>query len=106
MGLEVYSDIGIPSDYPNDTSKNKGWSFPNYEWLWENGYPQEMRNFANAMLGREPLVESGEDGKVVLQIMLAAYHSAGTGKRVAFPFTPPFDLKYPVDLWLHPRPNL
>jgi predicted dehydrogenase len=106
MGLEVYSDVGIPSDYPDDDSKNRGWSFPNYEWLWENGYPQEMRNFVRAILGREPLVESGEDGKVVLQIMLAAYHSAGVGKRVSFPFTPPADMKYPVDLWLHPRCNV
>lgn len=103
MGLEVYSEVGVPSDYPDDDSKIKGWSFPEYEWLWNNGYPQEMRNFINAILGREPLVESGEDGRKVLEIMLAAYHSAGTGTRVEFPFTPPPDLKYPVDLWLHPR---
>ena len=105
MGLEVYSQVGIPSDYPGDDSKQKGWSFPNYAWLWENGYPQEMRNFVYAMLGREPLVESGEDGKRVLEIMLAAYHAAGTGRRVELPFQPPADLQYPVDLWLHPRPD-
>ena len=106
MGLEVYSETGIASDYPDDTSKHKGWSFPDYEWLWQNGYPQEMRNFLYAVLGREPLVESGEDGRQVLEIMLAAYHSAGTGKRVQFPFRPPADVKYPVDLYLHPRPDL
>jgi len=106
MGLEVYSEAGIPSDYPDGDSKNKGLSFPDYEWLWNNGYPQEMRNFINAILGLEPLVESGEDGRKVLEIMLAAYHSAGTGRRVEFPFTAPPDLKYPVDLWLHPRKDV
>jgi len=106
MGLEVYSEIGVPSDYPDDRSKNKGWSFPDYQWLWENGYPQEMRNFVRAMLGKEPLVESAQDGRKVLEIMLAAYHSAGTGTRVNLPFKPPADVKYPVDLWLHPRKDL
>lgn len=106
MGLEVYSEVGIPSDYPGDDSKNKGWSFPDYQWLWENGYPQEMKNFVYAMLGRQPLVESAEDGKKVLEIMLAAYHSAGVGKRVSLPFKPPADLECPVDLWLHPRREL
>jgi len=43
--------------------------------------------------------ESGEDGRAVLEILLAAYASAGQGGRaVALPFRPGSARK-PVDLW-------
>jgi predicted dehydrogenase len=48
--------------------------------------------------GKEPM-ESGKDGLVVLEIMLAAYESAGTGKKVPLPFRPK-GVKIPIDLWL------
>ena len=45
------------------------------------------------------------DGLEVLEIMLAAYHSAGIGQKVMLPFRPK-DVPVPVDLWIHPRPGL
>jgi predicted dehydrogenase len=36
-----------------------------------------MQHFVNCALGKEQPVETGEDGREVLKIILAAYHSAG-----------------------------
>jgi hypothetical protein len=33
-------------------------------------------------------LETGEDGKAVLGIIFAAHDSAGTGRKMALPFTP------------------
>jgi predicted dehydrogenase len=45
---------------------------------------------------KEPLV-GGEDGKAVMEIIFAAYESAGTGKKVELPFKT--DAAKPWDLW-------
>ena len=34
-------------------------------------------------------METGEDGREVLKIMYAAYQSAGEGRKIEFPYTPP-----------------
>jgi predicted dehydrogenase len=43
-----------------------------------------------------PLV-TGADGRAVLEIIMAAYASAGSGRRVELPFET--DAKKPIDLW-------
>jgi hypothetical protein len=48
-------------------------------------------------------VVTGEDGRAVLEIMLAAYHSAGTGRKVALPFSP--QVVKPIDLWIGTAPQ-
>jgi len=45
---------------------------------------------------KEPLV-TGEDGKAVLEVIYAAYESAGTGKKVLLPFHTEVDKPY--KLW-------
>ena len=40
---------------------------------------------------------SGEDGRAVMEIIFAAYESAGTGKKVELPFKT--DAAKPWDLW-------
>ncbi|MDQ4139860.1 MAG: gfo/Idh/MocA family oxidoreductase, partial [Bacteroidota bacterium] len=45
-----------------------------------------------------PLV-TGEDGRAVLEIIYAAYASAGAGKKISLPFTA--DVAKPIDLWLN-----
>ena len=45
---------------------------------------------------KQPLV-TGEDGKVVIEVILAAYESAGTGKKVMLPFKS--DIDKPYKLW-------
>ncbi|MGB5692477.1 MAG: Gfo/Idh/MocA family oxidoreductase [Flavobacteriaceae bacterium] len=92
----TYSEKGI--GYAVEKAGNtKGWSFTMYEELWNYGFPQEMAHFVDCVKNdRKPLV-NGEDGKAVLEIIFAAYASAGTGKKIALPFKT--DAKKPYDLW-------
>jgi len=50
-------------------------------------------------MGKEKPVETGEDGKAVLEILYAAYQSAGEGRKIPFPYAPPPGVKKPIDLW-------
>lgn len=101
MGIRAYSEFGFPSI----GEPNQGWVFPDYEWLWNNGYPQEDEHFLNCIRNQTHPLEAGEDGLEVLEIMLAAYHSAGIGKKVFLPFRPK-DVDLPVSLWQTPRYDL
>ena len=58
-----------------------------------------MQHFANCVANGETPLETGEDGRAALEIVFAAYESAGTGRRVELPFVPP-EGKKPVELWL------
>jgi hypothetical protein len=46
-------------------------------------------------------VVTGEDGRAVLGIMMAAYESARTGRKVKLPFHT--QARKPIDLWLTSR---
>ena len=60
--------------------------------------PQEIRHFARCVLGKEEPILTGEDGRAVLEAMLAADASAGEGRKVRLPFRPK-GVRRPVDLW-------
>jgi myo-inositol 2-dehydrogenase/D-chiro-inositol 1-dehydrogenase len=76
----------------------RGYTFTMFEEIWNYGFPQEMQHFVNCVLGRETCIETGEDGREVLKIMYAAYQSAGEGRKITWPYTPPV-VKKPIDLW-------
>lgn len=65
------------------------------------GFPQEMQHFVNCVLGKEQPVETGEDGREVLKIILAAYQSAGEGRRIDWPYEVPEWARgqSPIVLW-------
>ena len=76
----------------------KGWSFTIFEEAFNQGYPQELHHFIQCVReDRAPLV-TAEDGRAVLEIMMAAYESARAGRRVPLPFHT--DAKSPVEIWL------
>ena len=50
--------------------------------------------------GTQPL-ETGEDGRAVLEIIMAAYESAATGRRIDLPFQT--QAKTPIEPWLRRR---
>ena len=78
-----------------------GWSFPVFEEAFNQGYPHELKHFIECVRqDKQPLV-TGEDGRAVLEILYAAYASAGTGKKVDLPFKA--KVEKPIDLWLHPE---
>jgi predicted dehydrogenase len=60
-----------------------------------------MRHFARAIRGLEASQATGEDGKVVLEAIFAAYASAGLGHKVTLPYQP--TTERPVDEWLSRR---
>ncbi|MDP4284147.1 MAG: Gfo/Idh/MocA family oxidoreductase [Bacteroidota bacterium] len=75
-----------------------GWSFTVSEEVFNQGYPHELKHFIECVQqDKQPLV-TGEDGRAVLEIIYAAYASAGEGKKIMLPFTP--KISKPIDLWL------
>jgi predicted dehydrogenase len=96
--LSTYSETGY--DYAVEkASTTVGWTFTSFEEMWNYGFPQEMEHFVDCVQNdRQPLV-TGEDGRVVMEIIFAAYESAGKGRRVTLPFAPP-EGKTPIELWL------
>ena len=79
----------------------RGWSFTVFEEAFNQGYPQELKHFIERIReDKQPLV-TGEDGRAVLEIMMAAYKSAGTGRKVSLPFRS--QAQKPIDLWLASR---
>jgi predicted dehydrogenase len=99
--LVTYSDAGYGYAVEK-AGTTKGWTFTMFEEVWNYGFPQEMRHFADCVRGLAEPIETGEDGREVLRIMLAAYQSAGEGRRIAFPYTPP-PVEKPIDLWKRGR---
>jgi len=76
----------------------KGWTYPVFEELWNYGFPQEMHHFARCVRGKEEPIATGEDGRVVQEVLYAGYESARTGRKVELPFRPK-GVKKPIDLW-------
>lgn len=94
--IQTYSKKGV--DYAVEKAGNTvGWSFTMYEEIWNYGFPQEFEHFVDCVQNdKQPLV-TGEDGKAVLEVIFAAYESAGTGKKVFLPFQTNVDKPY--KLW-------
>jgi predicted dehydrogenase len=93
----TYSDKGYGYAMEKAGS-TKGWTFTIFEEAFNQGYPQELKHFIECVReDKQPLV-TGEDGRAVLEIMNAAYHSARTGQKVRLPFES--KVKRPIDLWL------
>jgi myo-inositol 2-dehydrogenase / D-chiro-inositol 1-dehydrogenase len=94
--IQTYSNKGV--GYAVEKAGNTvGWSFTMYEENWNYGFPQEMEHFVDCVRNdKEPLV-TGEDGRAVMEIIFAAYESAGTGRKVELPFRS--NAAKPYDLW-------
>jgi predicted dehydrogenase len=97
--IQTYSQKGV--GYAVEKAGNTvGWSYVMYEEIWNYGFPQEFQHFVDCVLhDRQPLV-SGADGKAVLEILFAAYESAGTGRKILLPS--PTRAEKPYDLWKGP----
>jgi myo-inositol 2-dehydrogenase/D-chiro-inositol 1-dehydrogenase len=98
--LPTYSEYGFGYAVEKAPS-TQGWSYPVFEEHWNYGIPQEMRHFARCVRGKETLQATGEDGRVVMQALYAAYASAGLGQKVNMPYQPRSNK--PIDEWLSRR---
>jgi predicted dehydrogenase len=96
--LETFSKsgYGYAVEKAGDT---RGWSFTIYEEAWNYGFPQELQHFVTCVKEDRAPLETGEDGRAVLEAIYAAYESARTGCKVALPFTPPEWATKPIYCW-------
>lgn len=94
--IETYSTVGY--DYAVEKAGSTvGWSFTIFEEIWNYGFVQEMAHFVDCVKNdRQPLV-TGEDARAVMEVLFAAYESAGTGRKVNLPFKS--GAAKPIDLW-------
>lgn len=76
----------------------KGWSFTVFEEAFNQGYPQELKHFIECVREDKIPFVTADDGRAVLEIMMAAYQSARIGQKVKLPFE--VKVAKPIDLWL------
>ncbi len=94
--IQTYSTKGV--GYAVEKAGNTvGWSYTMYEETWNYGFPQEFTHFVDCVKNNKQPLVTGEDGKAVLEIIFAAYESAGTGQKVYLPFHTKADKPY--KLW-------
>ncbi|MEO7061773.1 MAG: Gfo/Idh/MocA family oxidoreductase [Lapillicoccus sp.] len=98
--LPTYSERGYGYAVEKAPS-TVGWTYPVYEELWNYGFPQELDHFCACVKGLAEPQATGHDGRMALQLMLAGYQAAGSGRRVALPFEPR-GVRRPIDLWFSP----
>jgi predicted dehydrogenase len=99
--LPTYSEYGF--GYAVEKAPTtQGWTYPVFEELWNYGFPQEMNHFARCVRAKETPQATGEDGRLVQEVLYAAYQSAGQGRKVNLPFRP-HGVKRPIDLWFNPQ---
>jgi predicted dehydrogenase len=94
--IQTYSTKGV--GYAVEKAGNTiGWSFTMYEEIWNYGFPQEFAHFVDCVKNDKSPLVTGEDGRAVLELIYAAYASAGSGKKVVMPFKTEVDKPY--KLW-------
>jgi len=98
--LMTYSETGYGYAVEK-AATTRGYTFTMFEEIWNYGFPQEMAHFIRCVQGKETPIEAGEDGREVLKIICAAYESAGTGRRIEWPYEPR-RVDKPIDLWRAP----
>ncbi len=95
--LRTYSEIGF--EYVSEKAPiSLGWSYPIFEEEWQSGFPQMFSHFIDCVKNNKIPIITGEDGKVILEMVFAAYKSAKEGKKVKLPFKS-YAAK-PIDLWI------
>jgi myo-inositol 2-dehydrogenase/D-chiro-inositol 1-dehydrogenase len=80
-----------------------GWSFTVFEEVFNQGYPHELKHFIECVRENKTPLVTGDDGRAVMEMIYAAYASAGQGKKISLPFSA--KVEKPVDLWLNFKEN-
>ena len=95
--LPTYSEVGFGYAVEK-AATTRGWTYPVFEEQWNYGFPQELRHFARCVRGKETSIADGQTGRMVQEVLCAAYASAGMGRKVMLPFRPE-GVEKPIDLW-------
>jgi myo-inositol 2-dehydrogenase / D-chiro-inositol 1-dehydrogenase len=94
--LRTYSRAGYGYAVEK-AGETRGWSYPVFEEIENYGFPQEMKHFADCVREGKTPIENGHDGRAVVEILHAAYASAGQGRRIDLPFAS--NATRPIDHW-------
>lgn len=71
------------NEYISEKLETKaGYSFPSPDEFWTRGYPQEIKDFACAVLENRDVLSGFQLAKETMLVMYAAYVSAELGKKV------------------------
>jgi predicted dehydrogenase len=101
--LTTWSDVGY--GYAVEKAETTtGWTFTMFEESWNYGFPQEMQHFVDCVQNDQEPIVTAEDGRAVLEIILAAYQSAASGRAVELPLGP-IAAERPIDLWRPAEPT-
>jgi len=95
--LRVFSARGLGYAVEKAESR-KGWSFVVYQEEEMYGYPLQVAHIVDCILENKKQIETGEDGRIVLEAMMAGYLSAKLGKWVELPAKLPKNKK-PYQFW-------
>ncbi len=98
--IQTYSESGYGYVVEKATT-SRGWTYTTWEELWNYGFPQEMAHFVDCVKNNKEPIETGEDGRAALEIVQAAYASAGQNRRIDLPFRS--EAERPIDLWFSSR---
>ncbi|MDH4277000.1 MAG: Gfo/Idh/MocA family oxidoreductase [Acidimicrobiia bacterium] len=106
QSLLVYSDVGV--DYAAEKVEHeRGWFWVAHNEAHAWGWHGEFAHFVDVLRGRADPVETGHDGREVLEIVMAAYRSASEGCEISLPYSS--DDPTPIAPWLaaytHRRPG-
>ncbi len=98
QSLLVYSDVGV--DYAAEkVEQERGWFWVAHNEAQTWGWHGEFAHFVDVLRGRSNPIESGRDGRQVLEIVMAAYRSATAGTEVILPYHSNDPI--PITPWLH-----
>ncbi|MDH3301233.1 MAG: Gfo/Idh/MocA family oxidoreductase [Acidimicrobiia bacterium] len=85
QSLLVYSDVGI--DYAAEKVEHeRGWFWVAHNEAHTWGWHGEFAHFVDVLRKRTEPIETGRDGRQVLEIVMAAYRSAAEGREVTLPY--------------------
>lgn len=88
----VFSDEG----YGIIPDVNKGYSWSYADEYSELGYDGEFKHFKECLMSGKKEITGLDEAELVLEIMMAAYHSASRESWIDLPFKP--DVRYPFEL--------
>ncbi len=98
--LNVYSEKGYSAYAGEKISDTKGWTWAYWDEVMQYGFHEEMKHFVHCIKEGKKPIQTGENGRAVLEILYAAYESAAQGKKIAFPYQPPHKDVIPITPWL------
>jgi predicted dehydrogenase len=97
MGLSAFTETRFASVW----EPSSGWVHPEWDWIWNSGYPGSTQNVVDAILEGTDVEETVDEWEAVLEILLAAYLSAAEDRRVELPLDAPPEA-LPLELWRAP----